>query len=426
MKIAFLLHDVYGIGGTIRTTLNLAAALADRHDVEIVSMRRHREQPRFAIDPRVRLVPLVDVRPGSPDLDDPLYDRPSRVFPSAENRYHQYSALVDARAEEYLRRSDAGVLIGTRPGVNVYLAEFGPRRALRIAQEHLSHDVHSKRLRAQLAPYYRRLDALVTMTDADAAVYRRRMPLPGVRVLSVPNSVPRPAGPPSDGTAKVVAAAGRLARGKRYDLLIEAYATVAAKHPDWRLRLYGDGPERGRLTRLIAGAGLQDTVELMGVRSPIEPEFARASIVAVTSDAESFGMTIVEAMRCGVPVVSTDCPLGPAEIIRPGADGLLVPVRDAAALTKALLRLIEDESGRRRMAATALENAARFDPEHIADRYELLFAELDATRGDRARARLRAVLRAGTADALRQVKLLRVARRASARLREVRSARTGR
>ncbi|WP_255945169.1 glycosyltransferase family 4 protein [Streptomyces odontomachi] len=424
MKITFLLHDVYGIGGTIRTTLNLAGALADHHQVEIVSMRRHRTEPRFSIDPRIRLTPLVDTRKGSPDLSDPLHDRPARVFPSAESRYRQYSLLTDARAREYLRHCDADVLIGTRPGVNVYLARFGPPGALRIAQEHLSHDAHRKRLRAELAPHYRRLDALVTMTEADAAVYRRRMPLPGVRVLAVPNSVPEPQVAPSDGTAKVVAAGGRLARGKRYDVLVDAFAVVADKHPDWRLRIYGQGPERESLARLIADSGLQDAVRLMGVHAPLEPEFAKASLVAVASDAESFGMTIVEAMRCGVPVVSTDCPHGPAEIIHDGVDGRLVPVRDAPALAKALIQLIEDEHGRRRMAATARTNAARFDPALVAERYGALFVELDGTRGERARARARGAARARVRDVLRWLRLLGAARWAAGHLRRV--ARAGR
>ncbi|WP_030412418.1 glycosyltransferase family 4 protein [Streptomyces sp. NRRL S-1448] len=404
MKITLLLHNAYAIGGTIRTTFNLAAALAGRpgvDEVEIVSMLRHREVPRFTLDPRVRLVPLVDTRVGSDDMADPRFDEPAQDFPLAEKRYHQYSRLVDVRAAEFLRGTDADVLIGTRPGINVYLARFGPRRALRIAQEHLRHDAHGKRLRAELARHYRQLDALVTTTEADAAVYRTRMPLPGVRVLAVPNIVPAPPVAPSDGTAKVVAAAGRLVRGKRFDLLIEAFSAVSTKHPDWRLRIHGGGAERDRLQGLIDGLGLTERAELTGPRSPIEAEFAKASIVASASDAESFGMTLVEAMRCGVPVVSTNCPLGPAEIINDGTDGLLVPPGDGRALAAGLLDLIEDPVRRRTMAEAARESARRYDPEPIAERYELLFQELRATRTrravqrtvGRARRRARAVLR---------------------------------
>ncbi|MFI0765964.1 glycosyltransferase family 4 protein [Streptomyces sp. NPDC021218] len=401
MKIAFLLHNAYGIGGTIRTTMNLATALADRHEVEIVSMMRHRETPRFALDPRVRLVPLVDLRPEGADAKDPLFFEASRDFPAAEKRHHQYNRLIDARVAEYLRGCPADVIIGTRPGVNVYVSRFAPRRALRIAQEHLRYDAHSKKLRRELAPHYRLLDAIVTTTEADAAVYRGKMPLPGVRTLAIPNSVPEPAVAPSEGTAPVIAAAGRLVRGKRFDLLIDAFAEVTAKFPAWRLRIYGGGAEKERLAEQIERLGLSGSAELMGSYSPIEAEFAKASLVAVASEAESFGMTIVEAMRCGVPVVSTDCPLGPAEIIEDGVTGRLVPTGDKQALASALMELMADAPARRAMAAAALESSRAYDPAPLAQRYEQLFEELRASRSARfwergragARARLRRLAR---------------------------------
>lgn len=394
MKIVFLLHNAYGIGGTIRTTLNLAAALAERHEVEIVSMMRHRGKARFTLDPRVNLVPLVDTRPGGLDARDPLFAEPTQDFPVHEKRNHQYNRLMDVRVARYLEGCDADVIVGTRPGINVYLARFGPRKALRIAQEHLRYEAHGKQLRAELAPYYRTLDAVVTTTEADAAVYRKKMPLPGARTLAIPNSVPEPASEPSQGTAPVIAAAGRLVRGKRFDLLIDAFAEVLPKHPDWRLRIYGGGARKDRLQERIEELELTGSAELMGPYSPIEDEFAKASIVAVASDAESFGMTIVEAMRCGVPVVSTDCPLGPAEIIEDGVTGRLVPVGDKQAMAQALLDLIDDAPGRRAMAAAALESARMYDPEPIAERYERLFEELASSRFARSWERTRVRLRA--------------------------------
>ncbi|NIY70336.1 glycosyltransferase family 4 protein [Streptomyces malaysiensis] len=394
MKIAFLLHNAYGIGGTIRTTMNLATALADRHEVEIVSMMRHRETPRFALDPRVRLVPLVDTRPNGADAKDPLFFEASRDFPAAEKRHHQYNRLIDTRAAEYLRDCPADVIVGTRPGVNVYISRFAPRRALRIAQEHLRYEAHSKKLRAELAPFYRSLDAVVTTTEADAAVYREKMPMPGVRTLAIPNSVPEPAVAPSEGTAPVIAAAGRLVRGKRFDLLIDAFAEVSEKYPDWRLRIYGGGAEKERLAEHIERLGLSGSAELMGSYSPIEAEFAKASLVAVASDAESFGMTIVEAMRCGVPVVSTDCPLGPAEIIRDGVTGRLVPTGDKHALASALMELMADAPARRAMGAAALEGSRIYDPAPIARRYDQLFEELRASRLARGWERYRTAARA--------------------------------
>ena len=378
MKISFLLHNAYGIGGTITTTFNLAQALADRHEVEIVSVLRHRERPNFALDPRVSLRPLVDLRH---EKEHPLHLRPARVFPAAEYRYGQYSELTDQRIGECLAQTDAEVVIGTRPGLNVHLARQAPEHVVRIGQEHLTLDNHSPRLRTALRRAYRRLDVLTTVTEADAASYRRKMRLPGVRVEALPNSVPDPVLPAADGRAKVIVAAGRLVPVKRYDLLIEAFAPVAAAHPDWRLRIYGKGEEQARLRQLIEDLGLSDHAFLMGAAAPMEAEWVKGSIGATAANFEPFGMTIVEAMRCGLPVVSTDCPYGPGEIIEDGTDGRLVPVGDREAMSAALLELVRDDERRRRMGRRALENARRFGPVPVVEQAERLIDEAMAARG---------------------------------------------
>ncbi|MFD6325760.1 glycosyltransferase family 4 protein [Streptomyces sp. NPDC058442] len=377
MKISFLLHNAYGIGGTITTTFNLAAALTGRHDVEIVSVLRHREHPHLTPHPGVRLRALVDLRR---ERDDPRHRRPAKVFPSAEYRYHQYSELTDQRIAECLEDIDADVIVGTRPGLNVHLALQAPQQVVRVGQEHLTLDNHPPRLRTALRRAYRRLDVLTTVTEADADTYRRKMRLPGVRVEALPNSVPDPELPPADGTAKLVIAAGRLVPVKRYDLIIEAFARVAAEYPDWQLRIYGKGEEQDGLRRLIESLGLWNNVFLMGAATPMEAEWVKGSIGVAASNFEPFGMTIVEAMRCGLPVVSTDCPYGPGEIIKDGVDGRLVPVGDATALGAALLDLVRDDELRRRMGRAALDNARRYAPGPVVAQAERLVRDAVAAR----------------------------------------------
>ncbi|MEU2868293.1 glycosyltransferase family 4 protein [Streptomyces olivoreticuli] len=382
MHISFLIHNAYGIGGTIRTTYNLAGTLAEHHDVEIVSVFRHREEPVFAPSGKVRLRHLVDLRKGTPGYegDAPEYERPATVFPAAEGRYKQYSALTDRRIAEHLRSLDCDVVVGTRPGLNVHIAQQARRGVARVGQEHLTLGTHSPQLKLALRTHYPRLDAVTTVTEADAATYRKLMRLPGVRVEAVPNSIPAPALAPADSTGKWVIAAGRLAPAKRYDLLIRAFEKVVAERPDWRLRIYGAGAERAKLRAQIDKRGLYNHVYLMGPATPLDAEWVKGSIGAVTSSLESFGMTIVEAMRSGLPVVSTDCPHGPGEIIDNGVDGLLVPTGKADAIAAGLLKLINDDDLRRRMGQAALKSSARFDPAEVAGRYEALFADL-ASRG---------------------------------------------
>lgn len=397
MRISFLVHNAYAVGGTARTTANLAGALsAAGHDVEVVSVFRHRDEPHFALSGGAHLRHLVDLRrDGRYEGDHPGTARRSAVFPAAEHRYTQYSALTDERIGGYLAGLDADVVVGTRAGLNVHLARQAPARLVRVAQEHLTLQSYSNRLRFSLRRHFTRLDAVTTTTRADAAAYRRLMRLPGVHVSAIPNCVPTTEVPPSPVTAPVVVAAGRLAAVKRYDDLIRAFALVRAQRPEWTLRLYGGGERKDTLDALIGELGLREHVRLMGVTTPLEPHLAQGSLLVVSSSMESFGMTIVEAMRVGLPVVATDCPHGPREIIDDGVDGLLVPPRDPAALAAAMLDLIGDGARRQAMGRAALAKAARFDPAAVAERHAALFQRLLAARHGRHRPRKAALRAAG-------------------------------
>ncbi|MEU9900299.1 glycosyltransferase family 4 protein [Streptomyces phaeochromogenes] len=382
MKIVFLLHNAYAIGGTVRSTLNLAGALAARHEVEIVSVFRSEDRPLLGVNRKVRLVPLVDERPDAPTYDgkNPLMARPSTVVPPAEVLAHRYTELTDERLRGFLDDTDADVVVATRPALVVFLARHGSRRYLRVGQEHLSYDNHVPDVRTAQNEAFRHLDAFVTVSAQDAADHRDRLPRLRTRITDIPNAAPRPKAERSDVQAPLVVAAGRLMPVKRYDLLIEAFAKVVAVRPEWRLRIYGQGPERATLRAAVDAHRLNDHVFLMGPHPRMETEWAKASVAAVSSDWESFGMTILEAMHAGVPVVATDCPHGPGEIITDGSDGLLVPPGDADAFAAGLLKLIEDPDQRRLMGEAARESVQRFAPRRIADQYERLFAELREAR----------------------------------------------
>ncbi|MEU1803904.1 glycosyltransferase family 4 protein [Streptomyces sp. NPDC019937] len=386
MKIAFLLHNAYGIGGTIRSTFNLAGALAARHRVEIVSLIRTIDTPGLPLPAAVRLRPLIDQRPGAPressDLGNPLLQQPSAHVPAAESKGTvNFNALTDQRLAAYLAATDADVVIATRPGLVICLAALGQEgRYLRIGQEHRLYETHRAEIRTACDAALARLDANTSVSEADARTHRDRLPGIPTLLTGLPNCVPATGIEPSDGNAKLVVAAGRLIPVKRYDLLVAAWATIAAKHPDWHLRIYGRGPQAPALRRQIDELGLAGHITMMGAHSPIETEWAKGSIAAVTSREESFGMTIVEAMHCGVPVVATDCPHGPGEIITAGRDGLLVPVGDADAIAEGLLTLIEDEPLRRSMGAAARVAAQRYAPPRMAAAYEELFDTLFTAR----------------------------------------------
>ncbi|OIK03751.1 glycosyltransferase [Streptomyces monashensis] len=407
MKITFLLHDAYGSSGTVRATLALAGALADRHDVEIVSNYRTTDHPRPAPAPRVRTRALVDLRPSSRHYAGTAAQQrtPGTVCP--HDPVHQGptppSALGEARLAAHLKDTDADVVIATRPYLTCFLAEHGRPDQLRIGQEHAARAHHPDALRDALDVAVPLLDAYVTASAADARAYRRALHSAPTRVTAIPVCTPEPCAEPSAGTSRTVVTAGRLTPAAQYDRLLDAFVKVVAVHPDWTLRVYGHGRERGRLRRRIDELALHDNVLLMGAPTPMDPEWAKGAIAVVPHRTEPSGTTLLEAMSCGVPVVSTDCDHAPREIITHGEDGLLVPAEGAVedALADALCRLIENDTERRRMAVAARRTSVRFRPRHIAAQYDALFLDLEPELAARAgHSRLPRAARRDTGDGL--------------------------
>jgi glycosyltransferase involved in cell wall biosynthesis len=226
---------------------------------------------------------------------------------------------------------------------------------------------------------YRRAAAVVVQTEglrgwAEGLVHNRS-------VYVIPNPITyidRTDRPILNGTrsAKTVAAMGRLDPPKRFDHLIQAFAHCAARHPDWSLVIVGEGPERKRLEALSAHLRIGERVTLLGRLSDPFPVLRKADLFVLSSRYEGFPNALMEAMACQLPVVSTDCPSGPGDIIRHGVDGILVPPDDVAALAGAMDRLMTDPQERRRFGAQAAEVVERFSTDRIMKLWGDLLARI--------------------------------------------------
>jgi glycosyltransferase involved in cell wall biosynthesis len=233
---------------------------------------------------------------------------------------------------------------------------------------------------------YGRLAAVVALTQECAAWIRahssaRRVPvIPNAACWPLPVNLPRivPDAVCSP-QRKVLLAVGRLSPEKNFDMLVDVFARLASRHPDWDLVILGEGPERRMLELRIRDAALVTRVLMPGIAGNVGEWHARADLYVMTSRFEGFPNALAEALAHGLPAVSFDCDTGPRDIIRHGVDGLLVPPQDAPGLEHALDRLMEDTRLRAEMACLAADARRRFSIEKIAAMWEELFNSLSGT-----------------------------------------------
>ena len=223
-----------------------------------------------------------------------------------------------------------------------------------------------------LIGHLRKLDKMVVLTE-DAKVDWPELK----NVILIPDPLPFRVETVSDLSAKRVISIGRYAYEKGNDLLLQAWTIVEKKCREWCLDIYGMGdqaPYRQQMKEL----GVDESrCHLYGSLLNVKEEYLRSSIFALPSRFEGFGLVIIEAMSCGLPVVTFDCENGPRNIMTDGENGYLIPPFDVDAYAEKLIRLILDETLRREIGANARKSSQRYAIDDIANQWKQLFEELD-------------------------------------------------
>jgi GalNAc-alpha-(1->4)-GalNAc-alpha-(1->3)-diNAcBac-PP-undecaprenol alpha-1,4-N-acetyl-D-galactosaminyltransferase len=352
-------------GGAERVAATLVNAWAMRgFDVVLMPTFSGRGECFYPLSPLTRLVYLADLT-GSLN---------GRLLPSYVQRLR---AL-----RRFLREMRPDVVISFLPNVNVMmlLASFGLGLNTVVCERTDPFEMPVGRslsvLRAILYPLASRL---VVQTEAVARKFLAlRRPVPAVTVIGnpIPDEFAVGVVPMQrlDAFPKRLLAVGRLSEEKRFERLIQTFALISHRHPDWILRIVGEGPERARLELLVAQLSLTGRVELPGRRNDINAEFMSADLFVLTSRFEGFPNALLEAMASGLPCVSTDCPSGPFEISEEGRAVLLVPVDDFSALESALDELMSNSMKRRELADLARRSVTqRFSLDRILERWNKVF-----------------------------------------------------
>jgi glycosyltransferase involved in cell wall biosynthesis len=172
---------------------------------------------------------------------------------------------------------------------------------------------------------------------------------------------------------KKVIAVGKQSHQKGYDVLLKAWQKVVEKNPDWQLEIYGKKDVSQGLEQLAKTLSVEKNVTFFEPEKNIIEKYLQSSIYVMSSRFEGFGMVLIEAMACGVPCVSFDCPFGPSDIIKNNEDGFLVENGNYVALAEKLSLLIENESLREQFGKNAKENVQRFHPKIILMQWDKLF-----------------------------------------------------
>lgn len=380
MKIVYCLNSIRYLGGIQRVTVVKANALAEIEDNEVYIAVTDNKNGVFTepLSPKVHLI----------DLDINYYED------DYKSRWNVLKGIFIKRREHKKRL--ASVLKEIQPDIVISVGQSEKNMIPSIKGKWKTirefHFVKDYRLR-QAKSFFDKIlawggnwydfnfkikgyDHIVTLTHEDM-----EMNWKGWRNVSV---IPNPSTFHTDKIStlneKKIISVGRLSPQKNYASLIRAFKYVVDKHPDWTLEIYGDGPQDMEFKCLIEKLSLKKHAFLKGFSSDVKGIMTNASIFTLTSVFEGFGLVIVEAMACGLPIVSYACPCGPQDIITEGKDGFLVKVNDEIELAKKINLLIENKELRKQMSNAAIIKAEQYNIDNITSMWMNLFTRLQDER----------------------------------------------
>lgn len=248
-----------------------------------------------------------------------------------------------------------------------------------IAWEHFNYLIDNSGWKRKLSRKIAALfaDKIIVLTQADLQNYLTY--LHAKNMIVIENPVSFTVAQPAKLSAKRVIAVGRLAQQKGFDLLISAFSKVIKIFQDWQLVIFGDGELREELQKQIDDLNLGAHITLGGNVIDVKSEMLKSSLFVLSSRYEGFAIVLIEALSCGLPIISFDCPYGPAEIIKNNVSGYLVENGNISVLAEKIIKIIQDPLLREMLGRNAHLLSHKYRPEHIMEKWETLLTELGIT-----------------------------------------------
>lgn len=335
MKIVFVIPYLSDYGGTVRVANELANGLVERgYDISIIS--RDDKTTAYFLSPNVS-----DVRIQG-----------------------NFVAFLKGIKAFYQQNQPDIVIVHTMSKLTpLILSALSIKKLWSI--EHIAFDFHQLPYRLYRQWFYRRLEKVIVLTEHEKRIFQQ-INLQTVRIANPSPFAIRHTAYPQD--SKTIISIGRLTWQKGYDLLLLAWQQVQPNFPDWQLHIYGEGEEKQALQAQIQTLNLTNII-LKGIHKNTLEVYDNASFYVMSSRFEGLPMVLIEAQTRGLPIVSFDCPSGPAEIISDKLDGLLVKNGDITALADAMMTMIQNDNDRLAMSKQAIQSAKRYQIDNVINQW---------------------------------------------------------